>query len=71
MTFTINNCILQINFIFKIHFDPQHPEKTSNSVFRDRLSLFRSNSERKTGFFSGHSCLRKERLLPIKSKWAV
>ena len=32
-------------------------EKTSNSVFREGPSLFRSNSERKIGFFSGHSCL--------------
>ena len=34
MTFTINDQILQFNFIFEIYFDSQHTEK--NSIERDR-----------------------------------
>ena len=33
MTFTINNYILQINFIIKILFDPQHTEKKHQIVY--------------------------------------
>ena len=39
MTFTINDQILQFNFIFEIYFDSQHAEKTSNSVYRKGPSL--------------------------------
>ena len=39
MTFTINDQILQFNFIFEIYFDSQHTEKTSISVYREGPSL--------------------------------
>ena len=39
MTFTINDQILQFNFIFEIYFDSQHTEKTSISVYREGAFL--------------------------------
>ena len=41
------------------------------SNFRIPISLQRSNSERKIGLLSGHSCLWKVRLTPINSEKAV
>ena len=41
MTFTINDQILQFNFIFEIYFDSQHAEKkTSINVYRKGPSDF-------------------------------
>ena len=56
MTFTINDYILQFNFILEIYFDSQHTEKKHRIVSIEREIPFPSNSERKMGFFSGHSC---------------
>ena len=43
-------------------------QKTSNSVYDKGTIPLHSNSERKFGFFSGHSCLWKVRLIPINSE---
>ena len=71
MTFTVNDQILQFNFIFEIYFDSLHTGKNIKQCLQRGTVPFRLNSERKIGFFSGHSCLWKVRLLPIKSEQAV
>ena len=51
MTFTINEQILQFNFLFKIYFDPHHTEKkTSNSVYREGPSLSAQILNEKSAF---------------------